>query len=277
MDPRDYIADIEAIELAACADLYAAAPASLADKLGIEHSRIDDGLLLICRRLDNLVFNRLVGLGVKMPVREAGIDQAIGAFQRAGVHNWVIQVAPGTDGLPRVLAARGFFQHPRTWAKFARPPGPPTVASTDLTVREIGRADADRFGAVAIEGFGLPREAAGWFGALAGRSRWRCFLAMDGTQAVAAGAVFVDGKSAWLGLGATVPSHRGRGAQSAILMARLTASAGAELITTETGLPLEGEASPSYNNIQRAGFTLAYERPNFRYPDRSATAAGSGG
>lgn len=273
MDRRDDIVDIEAIEQAACADLYAAAPASLADKLGLEHSRIDDGLLLVSRGLDNLVFNRLVGFGVNMPSREAGIDQAIRAFQRAGVHNWVIQVAPGTDVLARLLAARGFSRHPRTWAKFARPPGPPTVASTDLTVREIGRADADRFGAVVIEGFGLPREAGGWFAALAGRSRWRCFLAMDGTQAVAAGAVFIDGKSAWLGLGATLPSHRGRGAQTALLTARLTASVGAELVTTETGLPLKGEASPSYNNIQRAGFSVAYERPNFRHPDPSATAA----
>src|SRR5262245_46444472 len=43
MDPRDHIAEIEAIEQAACADLYAAAPASLVDKLGIEYCRIDDG------------------------------------------------------------------------------------------------------------------------------------------------------------------------------------------------------------------------------------------
>ena len=55
MDPRDRMVDIEAIEQAACADMYAAAPASLADTLGLAYCRIDDGLLLICRRLDNLV------------------------------------------------------------------------------------------------------------------------------------------------------------------------------------------------------------------------------
>jgi GNAT superfamily N-acetyltransferase len=272
MDPHDHISAIEAIEQAACADMYAAAPANVADKLGLAYCRIDDGLLLINRRLDNLVFNRLVGFGVKMPVREASIDQAIRAFQGAGIHSWVIQVAPGTAVLSRVLAARGFSQHPRTWAKFVRPPEPIAVAPTDLTVREIGCEEADCFGAVAAEGFGLPRDAADWVAAIVGRPRWRCFLAIDGTQAVAGGAAFIDGKSAWLGLGATVPSHRGRGAQSALLTARLTATAGAEVVTTETGVPLNGEASPSYNNIQRAGFKLAYQRPNFRHPN-PATAA----
>jgi hypothetical protein len=41
---------------------------------------------------------------------------------------------------------------------------------------------------------------------------------------------------------------------------------GATLISTETGIPHEGEAGPSFRNIQRAGFSVAYERPNLRLP-----------
>ena len=48
--------------------------------------------------------------------------------------------------------------------------------------------------------------------------------------------------------------------------ARIRASldAGATLISTETGIPHQGEAGPSFKNIQRAGFRIVYERPNMR-------------
>ena len=39
---------------------------------------------------------------------------------------------------------------------------------------------------------------------------------------------------------------------------------GCTLLTTETGIPHGGEPAPSYANIQRAGFAVAYPRPNLR-------------
>jgi hypothetical protein len=84
--------------------------------------------------------------------------------------------------------------------------------------------------------------------------------------------VFVDGSTSWLGFGATLPTHRKRGAQSAVLAARIRASldAGATLISTETGIPHHDEAGPSFKNIQRAGFRVAYERCNMRLPEGSS-------
>jgi hypothetical protein len=41
------------------------------------------------------------------------------------------------------------------------------------------------------------------------------------------------------------------------------AEAGASLITTETGKPLPDEDHPSYRNIVRSGFAIAYERANW--------------
>ena len=38
---------------------------------------------------------------------------------------------------------------------------------------------------------------------------------------------------------------------------------GVTLFATETGKPLPGESHPSYSNIQRAGFAIAYERANW--------------
>jgi GNAT superfamily N-acetyltransferase len=161
--------------------------------------------------------------------------------------------------------ARGLTPHPRTWAKFIRG-AEPFAARTDLLVREIGLDHADAFGEVTTKGFGMPPFVAPWLAALVGRPRWRCFLAFDGDAPVGAGAAYIDKPAAWLGIGATLPSHRGRGAQGAILAARIDAAVrdGCTVLTTETGIPHDSEAGPSFKNIQRAGFRVAYARPNLR-------------
>ena len=97
------------------------------------------------------------------------------------------------------------------------------------------------------------------------RAGWTCLVAYDGDRPVAGGAVYVDGDQAWLGLGATLPQARGRGAQSALLAERirLAAAAGATTVTTETGVRQEGRPERSYRNILRAGFEEVFERPNW--------------
>jgi len=51
-----------------------------------------------------------------------------------------------------------------------------------------------------------------------------------------------------------------------LLAARINAAiaGGCTLLTTETGISHGGEPAPSYANIQRAGFAVAYPRPNLR-------------
>jgi GNAT superfamily N-acetyltransferase len=267
VQPAD-VSKIELVECEAVLDLYAAAPASVRSELGIEHRAVDGGgALLVCRGIDNLQFNRLVGFGVASPARAEALDGALAEFDRAGVRNWVVHVAEGTGELAGMCSARGLAPHPRTWAKFIRG-GETVAAGTTLQVREATSAEAAAFGGIAAGTYGLPPAAADWIAALAGRPGWHCLMAFDQGTPVATGAVFVSGDAAWLGLGATVPSHRRQGAQSALLAGRIHAAArqGCRVLTTETGVPHPGEAGPSYANIQRAGFRIAYARPNFRRP-----------
>ena len=258
------IAQIEAIERDAWLDIYAAAPPPLRSALGIMQRRVDDGALLICRAIDHLQFNRLGYLGITAPARAEAVDAALADFDAAGVKNWIIHVTPGADALNAVCAARGLTPHPRTWAKFMRDNRAAPTVATSLTVREVDAAGGRAFGATAAQGFGMPPAVGDWLAALAGRPRWRCFVGFDGDTPAAAGALFIDGGCAWLGIGATVGSHRKQGAQSAILAARINAAvaSGCTLLTTETGIPQPGEPAPSYANIQRAGFAVAYPRPN---------------
>ena len=101
-----------------------------------------------------------------------------------------------------------------------------------------------------------------------GRPDWHHFLAFDGDRAVGAGALYVMGHVGWLGFGATLESHRGRGSQSAIFARRIRAAAelGVKLLVTETGEELPDRPNPSYRNMLRAGFRLAYPRQNWLEP-----------
>ena len=73
------------------------------------------------------------------------------------------------------------------------------------------------------------------------------------------------GKLAWLGIAATVPGFRRRGAQTALLAARIRRASelGCTLLVTETGEAVDGRPAGSYRNILRAGFEPRYLRPNY--------------
>ena len=268
--PSPSAQDLAAIELAerdAWADVYEAAPEAIRAGLGLASRRIDDGALLVCKAIDNIQFNRFAALGVAQPPRPESLDAAIAGFADAGVRNWIVQCPEANEELSALCVGRGLEPHARTWAKFLR--GPDRIeAKTTLDIREIGTEDAAAFGAAAAAGFGLPPVVGQWLTSVAGRAGWRCFSAFEGRNAVAAGAVYCSGKAAWFGIGATLPSHRNRGAQSALLAARIeaAAAAGCTLLTTETGIPHAGEAGPSFKNIQAAGFRIVYRRPNYCRP-----------
>lgn len=87
--------------------------------------------------------------------------------------------------------------------------------------------------------------------------RARYFTAMiDGAPAGTGELVITDGVG-WLSADATLPEYRGRGAQTALQIARLAAAkeAGCELVVTES-VP----GSASMRNMERLGFRVAYTR-----------------
>jgi GNAT superfamily N-acetyltransferase len=97
---------------------------------------------------------------------------------------------------------------------------------------------------------------------------WHCFVAYDGDEAAGAGALYVHDGIGWLGVAGTAPEHRRKGAQNALLAARLAAGSelGVRAFTTETGERLAERPSNSYRNILRAGFEEQYVRPNLLAP-----------
>jgi GNAT superfamily N-acetyltransferase len=245
-------------ELEAFRDLYAAAP----PELGARTTEIGGAL---CLRLDPLstvtMFNRVLCLGLEAPTTEEQLDQALDFLE--GVQAYVT-VAPEAEpqDLGERLEARG-LPRDRGWTKFVRSVSDSPRTSTELRVERDESGEA--FGEAAQRGFEVPQFFRDWLSRLGARKSWQCFVAYDGDAPAAAGALFVAGRVGWVGIGATVPEHRSRGGQSALLAVRIeaAAAAGCELVVTETGEPVDGQPNGSYRNILRAGFEPVYVRANY--------------
>ncbi len=92
------------------------------------------------------------------------------------------------------------------------------------------------------------------------------FLAWEGDEAIAAATVAVTGATAYLGGAATLPQHRGKGAQAALLRSRLqfASDRGCDLAMCECT-----PGSQSQRNQERAGFRVAYTKLVLTRPPRN--------
>ena len=240
----------ERAELEAFRDWVAAAPAGV-----VESAEHGGALALRSTVFPARELNRIMGV-------YDVVDLDALAPSYSGRSFWV-SLDPAA-GLDDELRARGFVaDYP--WQKFVRGPEP-VEARSDLRVADA-QSPAD-FGTAFAEGYGLPAELAGFAAALVGRDGWHCFVAYEDDRPVGAGALFESGDAGWLGAAATVPSHRGRGAQSAILAARVDRAGerGLRVLITETGVPRDGRPGASYRNIVNSGFEPTYVRPNYASP-----------
>jgi GNAT superfamily N-acetyltransferase len=239
----------EHAELAAMHDLFRVAPAGS----GAEAHEAGGAVALRVAALPQVTeINRIIGLSSL-----AELERLEPVYAGATA---IVSLDPEAQ-LERELEARG-YKPGYPWHKFVHE-AEPVEARTELSV-ETARTPHD-FGSTVAGGFGLPDAAAAWMSRLVGRAGWHCLVAYDGEQPVAAGALFATGEAGWCGMGATLPAARGRGGQSAILAARvsLAGEIGLTTLVTETGAPREDGPGPSYRNLLRAGFRLAYERPNY--------------
>ncbi len=261
---------LEQIEIDAWREYCAAAPPAFAQAVGLETVECGGPLLALCRRIDHYQFNRLIGGGLGGDAEGASLDVAARRFREAGLKNGYLQVAPGPRAAALEGKARSLGLKPleRTWVKFLRGAEPPPAAPTGLAIDEVGPQGAMAFAGAVVNGFGMPEQLAPWLAAIVGRKGWHCYVVRDGGVAVGGAAMFVAGRTAWLGIGAVQEGARRKGGQGALLARRIADGLrlGATGFATETGKPLQGEPHPSFSNIQRAGFAIAYERRNWTLP-----------
>jgi hypothetical protein len=253
---------IEDAEAAAYADQHAAAPPEW--KCAAEQTSA--GWFLIAPRLDMLLFNRLVGWGLNRPARRNDVEAALERFGSAGLAHYGVQLSPlaKPGNFAEWLGAAGLVRDD-CWSKVYRKAGDVPAVATALRVEETGARDAGSAASIACTAFGMPSHLAPWIASIVGRPGWHHYLAFDEAEPVATAALFVRGDIGWLGIAGTLPTARRRGAQGALMARRLSdgRALGCRWFVTETGEDRPDRPNPSFHNMMRLGFELAYQRPNY--------------
>jgi hypothetical protein len=252
----------EDAEAAAYADQFAAAPAEWMWSA----ERTSAGWFLLAPTLDMLLFNRLVGWGLNGPARRSDIERALDRFRAARLTHYGVQISPAAKPveIPEWLGAAGLSRGDN-WTKVYRGAGDVPKIATDLRVEEIGKEHGGIAASIACTTFGMPRHLETWIASIVGRPGWHHYLAFEGADPVATAALFVRGDVGWLGIAGTLPTARRRGAQAALMQRRLNDGRlmGCRWFVTETGQDTLERPNPSFHNMLRLGFEVAYHRPNY--------------
>jgi hypothetical protein len=202
--------------------------------------------------------------GLPAGMEPDGLRHLIGLFGQAGVERFSVSLTPGpgVDEIRRRLVATGFKPRGAKQAVVLRDARPPANLTDAFAVRELG-PDEVQARAVELKAMLYWAEAHESFVTTAGVSGFSHFMAFSGDEAAAAGALAVKDGFGCLMLAATAPAFRGRGAQRALIGARIAKglALGCDHFVSET----EQVLVPSYRNLRRAGFELAYEKEVFAW------------
>lgn len=263
---RDVSRRLELLEASAWRQIQSAVAPAFRERFGVS-VRADSGTVRIhAPRTTDLALNRVYALGIATPLTRARLDGLTREFIMAGSPRFLVSWAP--IALPAEASQwfeeRAFRRIPNI-ARLTRRTDPTLAATSDLDVVEVRPADAERFGEIAALGNGLSLDFAPGFNSTIGHPGWRHYFARDGARPVAAAAVYVDGDVAWAGFAGTLPTDRGRGAQSILLARRVRDAheAGASWITCETTAESAERPNQSLRNMRRLGFEVTYELQNF--------------
>jgi GNAT superfamily N-acetyltransferase len=244
---------LDALSLAAYRALYGEQALELAD--GVIAFRVDTAP-------GSPMLNRIVGLGIHEPATEAAVDAALAALDGT---TFYVAVSPGArpPALTQWLLARG-LDRGWGWMQFRRGVDDPPSWQTELELVQVDRSTASSFACVVRTAYALPVEVE-QFVARVVETPWEAWLAVADGEPAAAAALYAEGDGAYLGLAATLSEHRGKGAQSALLEARIRRARelGCRWVSTETGEQRPGNPSGSYRNIVRTGFVEQYVVANF--------------
>lgn len=264
----DQVRRHERIEMEYWRDWYDAAPPEIARRHAIAAEPAEGAVLLLMPQVDYLTFNRVVGLGLEKPVTEAQLDGILARYRAAGAPRFFVPLSPAAEPAEARdwLLARGLTRYNR-WAKLEREAeaSVPEVR-TDARIEEVGPERGADVGRVLREGFQVPLEdLEPWMAALVGRKDWRHYLAFDGSEPVGTASLYVKGEWAALGFAATLPQARGRGVQSALIARRIedAKAMGCRWLSLETAEDKPEKPAPSFHNVTRLGFRMAYFRDNY--------------
>lgn len=231
------------------------------ENLGLSSAWQGQVCQLAAPRLDVFMFNRLLGTDWT-----GEWENLLTPYRDAGIKKYGIQVAPSllTSELKSRIEVAG-LQHRTNWVKMYRQAGDAPEVYTPFRIERIDSRHAAHFAEVVTLGFQMPAFLRPWVASLVNIPGWVSYLAFKDQTPVGAGALYVQGDVGWLGLGCTLPEYRKQGSQGAIMRTRIRDAhdLGCRWVVVETGEETPEHPNPSYHNMVRMGFRLAYSRMNF--------------
>jgi ribosomal protein S18 acetylase RimI-like enzyme len=249
---------IEEIEARGWAEIQQNVSPVFRERFDVRVDRVAGAIMILAPKGDMPALNRVWLPGSATKVTDAALRSIRDHAERVGGKK-LIAHCPTWAGDSTLMARHG-FELRKPWLKFARRSSS-ALATDSIRIEEIRSSDGDLFGQIAA----AANEAEGWmadgFNSTVGRPGWTHYLAYDATTPIAAAALYAKDDYAWCCFGATLPQHRRKGAQLALLNRRTrdAAVAGIEWIVAEA----RNDNPASARNMERAGFELIYERPNF--------------
>ena len=149
-------------------------------------------------------------------------------------------------------------------------PAEPREVETDLTITRLTPEHASDFVRIMAAGFGF-EAGEGALAMFAGEQffdgDWATYGAWDGDALVAVARMLAVAETDAVALfgAATLPEGRNRGAQGALLDARIREARdrGLRFASAETWLETDQDHNPSQHNMRRAGLTEVHTRPSW--------------
>ena len=241
--------------------LYAPRHALAAGVRGAEYAEFGGGFLTIDRLSDteypSINRNRADFVGVARPTGRSEIREIAERFAVAGVRRWFFWLSPcaQADEIRQWLRELGLrpFEGPR-YITLARSAEAVAAHRTALRVRALSASELRAHTGFLTKLYG---DFAGACLGTIGRDDCSHYLAFDGGRPVAAAGLCVAGATGYLYLAATREPDRSRGAQNALIAARIRAAhaRGCRLVMAETLSILR----PSLANLVRQGFRECYD------------------
>ena len=205
--------------------------------------------------------NRVHLCGAEPDLRPEGLARLIDEFTSAGVKRFFVWLSPGPD----MDTVRGWLKQagfaPRMqWTRYptlVRDSLEPPPFQTALVVREARGND------LAVAHAAVGDMMWGEYERSFGKDGFTHFMAFDGARPLAIGALAVFERLGYLTLATTAEADRKRGAQSALIAARIAKARalGCTALAVETLTMLE----PSLRNLERTGFRVAFEKEVYEW------------
>jgi hypothetical protein len=237
------------------------APPEFSRPFRMEAKRLGSMWVSMIPIVDSIRYNRILGFGMFEPPTESMLDEAISFFHDAGCNNYTISIGSLAQPAPyqEWLAARG-FRPSKNWVKMYRGNEPAPAISTDLRVEKIDVDQADAYADIVSATFEMKPLYRPLIKGNIGKPGWHHYVGLDGKKPVVASSMFINGEVAWLGWAGTLNSFRRRGGQSVMFARRIEdgLANGCKWFITETLEDTPEHNNPSYRNMLRNGFKMAY-------------------